>query len=1198
MKLKRLEIFGFKSFAKKLDLRLEGGITAVVGPNGCGKTNVIDSIRWVLGEQRPTQIRLDRMEDVLFKGSDSRRQLGIAEVSLTLDNEDRRLPLDMPEITITRRLFRTGESDYMINRTSCRLSDINDLFMDTGMGTDSYSMFEQNMINSILSDKTEDRRHIFEEAAGVTKYKARRKSALGKLAGIEDDLNRVGDIIAELERRVDSLKRQASKAERYRKLKTDIRERTISIAAFELGKLGETAKEARNSLAGVQETSESMKTRTSQLSAESEQLSLDIVTMEKELEEIAGVFTANLTAMGEKEKELARLGSRIEFLGERAEHSREESRRVASSLEKLAESHGRMAEDLAAVRERLDVVNRDSGKLIEHYRVFEARVSEKSGEYGKIEQEYRRVEHVQAEQRSSLETVKVWGESGRKRLAEIGERSAELEKTIASADSELSRIYAEMELAKDWTAGIDERLGELKTSLEVVTASLEEADTGIRVLREEQTKLRTEHDFLAEIARTYAGYSEGVRNAADPKRRENGVLGVLGDVIAADETYVRAIETALEDRLQNVLVDTGGHAVEGIRFLSEGELGRATFLPVDRPGNAPEYRVPEAKGVIGPAADLVRTEARFRPLVARLLAGVIVVDSLQTAVGLQRRNDGMTFVTLAGEKAGPLGDIAGGRTGGEGSSSNIGRTERLESRAAELEKNAAELETSIENRELLANEADYIRATIREQEKVREDITRQVQGLESSRAHAEAKKDAAAEMLSNLNAEAERIKESFAGFTAEIATLESDISLKGGELLKLRERLQVISGELDGLKTELEERRSEVNEYTVERAALTEKKASLERETKTIQERREALAQSSTRILGEIEETEQESLEAGRLKSVIREDIEKFSAEHTRIKARKDETERRHAGLLTKRSELERDLQNLRREMVELSRRESSYTLQIEQASMRTKAIYERLGDEFFVRPEDMPEPDFDHDFDPEQERLLLEDLRRKVQAIGDVNLAAEADYLEEKKRLDFLTGERDDLVEARKTLTETIMKINKIARQRFLETFELISINFQKTFQEFFDGGVCNLELEQDEDPLEAKILISARPPGKNIRSINLLSSGERALTAISLLFAIYQVKPSPFCILDEVDAPLDDANIDRYLRVIRHFSKTTQFIMVTHNKKTMASADNLYGITMEEPGLSSLVSVRLSRVDSVDEDSGKEKTEEVSVE
>ena len=322
MKLKRLEIFGFKSFAKKLDVQLEGGITAVVGPNGCGKTNVVDAIRWVLGEQRPTQIRLERMEDVIFKGSDSRRPLGMAEVSLTIDNDAGRIPLALQEITITRRLFRTGESDYMINKKPCRLSDINDLFMDTGMGTDSYSMFEQNMINSILSDKTEDRRHIFEEAAGVTKYKVRRRSALIKLASIEDDLARVGDIISELERHVGNLKRQAQKAERYRKLKTEIKERTISVAACEIGQLKSTGEKAGNALKTIQAQTESVKTKSAKLTADNERLATDMLQIEKELGETAGRLNLNQTEINEHEKELARLGSQLEYLAQKAEHAR------------------------------------------------------------------------------------------------------------------------------------------------------------------------------------------------------------------------------------------------------------------------------------------------------------------------------------------------------------------------------------------------------------------------------------------------------------------------------------------------------------------------------------------------------------------------------------------------------------------------------------------------------------------------------------------------------------------------------------------------------------------------------------------------------------------------------------------------------------------------------------------------------------
>ncbi|MFC1607807.1 chromosome segregation protein SMC [Candidatus Latescibacterota bacterium] len=1198
MRLKRLEIYGFKSFAKKLDLKLVGGITGVVGPNGCGKTNVVDAIRWVLGEQRPTQIRLDRMEDVLFKGSGSRRPLGMAEVSLTIDNDAGLLPLDMAEITITRRLFRTGESDYMINKKACRLTDINELFMDTGMGTDSYSMFEQNMINSILSDKAEDRRHIFEEAAGVTKYKTRRRSAVGKLASIQDDLDRVGDIVTELERRVESLKRQASKAGRYRKYKDEIKERSVAIAGAEIAQLAGEVEETYQGIQTLKLSIESTKTRSAQLNADNEQLSVDIVDVESKLADNAGEFNANQATINEKEKELARLSSRLDYLGEKADHDREDTRRTAEALEKLAQSHGSVSGELAQVTARLEDVERSCASHIEEYREFERSFEAKVSEHHTIEQDSHRLERDLAEQRSSLETVRMWGENGKKRLTEIVDRSGEVEKTIREATDELELLRTKCKTAVAREQEMIEGLGARRKSIEDKRTEVDDLSKRLEEFSREEATIAAERDFLTEIVLTGEGYSDGVRNVITAAELQDRVRCVLADVISVDPVHVLAMETALGDRLQNVLVNTRDDAMAGVRYLVDSERGRATFLPVEAPPVEPlERDVPTVSGVIGPAWQFVRTESHLKPVMQRLLDGVLLVETLETALVVQGGSDQWMCVTLAGEKAGWWGDIEGGTAGGDDSKSIIGRMEKLEELNLMTETAAMEIETLTGSREELSDEIDFLRASIREHESEIESIRREVRDIQSEEAHVSAKKEAAEEMLTNWTVEADRIRESFGGYNSEVQEIEKSIAEREKELSIFNETLKNSSEEMNSIRLELEKKRTATNGYSVEKAALTEKKASLGREVNSLQERRESLAHTANRLQEDIAKTEREVLEVGCDIGTELEKLEELSVYHEQIRKVKDEIELKHADLASRRSEIERNLQLVRRDLADLMQRESSLSLKRDQASMRMQTLIERLEHEFYVSAEDIPMKEDDPDKDTEQERLVIEDLRRKLHAMGDVNMTAETEYNEEKQRLDFLRNERDDLVEARDVIEKTITKINQIARRRFIDTFELIRINFQKTFDTFFNGGVCDLTLEDEADPLEAKIQISARPPGKNVRSISLLSSGERALTAIAMLFAIYQVKPSPFCILDEVDAPLDDANIERYLRVIRQFSKTTQFIMVTHSKKTMAAADNLYGITMEEPGLSTLVSVRLSRSDVVEEDVAIEEKAEESV-
>jgi len=1200
MKLSRLEIYGFKSFAKKLDLRLTGGITAIVGPNGCGKTNIVDAIRWVLGEQRPTQIRLERMEDVLFKGSATRRQLGMSEVSLTIENDDGLLPLNMPEITITRRLFRSGESEYMINRKPCRLADINDLLMDTGMGTDSYSLFELSMINAILSDKTDDRRHIFEEAAGITKYKARRRSALNKLAGIESDLERVGDIIGELGRRVESLKRQASKAKRYRRLKEEIRSRTIALAAFEMERHREKIDALTGELETLRASIESTKGKISRNAAETERLSAEIVDVEKELEETGAGFSASLAEITEREKELARLESRLESLDEITERAREALRRNSAALEELAESHGGCAGKIEEVSARLAEIEREYRRISASFAEIREEAAEKTASYARMEEEYRRIERELAGHKAALAGVRLRREGNEKRLREVTARMEELGKSAAGLDRALEEVREEKLSRLYEEKGLSSKLSGLKESLDRCSAELSAVDSRFRDTVKRRAEIRAEHDFLAEVMKSCEGYSDGVKAAVRSDAVKGRVLGILGDVVSADERYVPAVEAALRESLQTVLVESADDALAGARFLSGGGHGRAAFLPVDgtRAGAVPKP-VPEAPGVIGPAFEFVRTEDRFAPVVKRLLSDVVIVDTMETAVALHKsegeERNATRYVTLSGELVGRWGDIhAGGAA--DSQAGVIGRMEKLKRLAAALEETGKEAEKLQEKRDELSQNADVLRGMISELESMLDRTRRELYELSSREAETKAKRESALDTIENLRKEAEALEAAFAGFESEMAEIEKEIGVSEEDFGRLGERLRAAKAELGELKTEMEKRRTALNACEVERAALLEKKAALARELETIGERRESLARSCNRINREIEDAEREILDTGNRKKELLERLETLERNHETLKRKKDEIERRHADLRAERSEKERALQRLRRELDEKSRAESSLVLRRDETVMLMNNIEQRLREEYFIGPDDSLEVPDEREFDPGNEKLLLEDLRRKIHQLGDVNLAAEADYEEEKERLDFLRRERDDLVEAGETLKETIVKINSIARARFTETFSRIRENFQKMFNEFFEGGVCDLELEETEDPLEAGIKITARPPGKNVRSINLLSSGERALTAISLLFAIYLVKPSPFCILDEVDAPLDDANIDRYLKVIRRFSESTQFIMVTHNKKTMAEADNLYGITMEEPGLSTLVSVRLSETEPAADGgtpAGKEKEE-----
>jgi len=1191
MKLSRLEIYGFKSFAKKLDLKLLGGITALVGPNGCGKTNVVDAIRWVLGEQKPTQIRLDRMEDVLFKGSGSRRQLGMSEVSLTIENASGILPVNLPEITITRRLFRSGESEYLINRKTCRLADINDIFMDTGMGSDSYSVFEQEMINAILSDKTEDRRHVFEEAAGITKYKSRRRVALNTLMSIDSDLNRLSDIITELERCVDFLKRQASRASRYRKLKSELKSKTIAFGSYEIEIQKKKIVSVSSALVSVQLSSETVKAKSSNIASEIENLSVEITTTEKEIAENAGLYEANVRAMSERENETARLESRLESLEEMALRARESAKRNSIALEKMAENHGKCAKELTDVEKRLQVIDSNYSMKAEKFENYEKRVIERSDRQKSLEKSYHAIENEISSGKSILRNLKTRREDSEKRLLEISERIEEIGESLISINEEYTECQKQKLLLAQNKNDLSAELSGTKKKLAELMKELEIRNYELLQARNQQVSLKAEVDFLTEIIRSYRGYSEGVRSVINSEELQGRVHGVLADLISTEEGYLPAIETALLNSLQNIIVDSPEAALEGVNYLSKGARGRAVFVPLNTDFDAAAYDIPKEAGVIGPAYKFVMTDNRFMPVLRRYLDRIVIVDKLEIAFKLHNRYGNFTFVTLSGEMVGLHGDIHGGCEKDDRVKSSIGRLEKLKKLTTELSRADNRVDDLEKKQAKLSQDCGLLRSSIEEHEKKIEAVGLNLAEISSNEARIVAKREAAADIMKNLNEESLKIKKSLDEFDVKEKELKDQISKSEAVFYGLEKKLDEISCEIKDLKTEHDSLRSEMNSYEIERAAMREKKAALAREIEEINNRRESLAHSSKYSIQEIDDAEAESLRVGEKKKNIREELEILNKEYDRLEKHKVELEKRYSELRSFRNDKEKELQNLREQMVELTRKESSLTLDKDEASMIMSNIIERLSEEYFLSAEEIPSADSDNetDFDHENKKLILADLRKKIHTIGDINLAAEADYNEEKKRLDYLNDEHRDLIDARDTLMDTISKINQIAEARFLDTFEQIKLNFQKTFRDFFDGGICDLELAEGEDPLEASILITARPPGKNIRSINLLSSGERALAAISLLFAIYMVKPSPFCILDEVDAPLDDANIDRFLHVITEFSRKIQFIIVTHNKKTMAQANNLYGITMEEPGLSGLVSVRLSEVDSYDVSSAR---------
>ncbi|MFC1489820.1 hypothetical protein ACFL6K_01290, partial [Candidatus Latescibacterota bacterium] len=824
----------------------------------------------------------------------------------------------------------------------------------------------------------------------------------------------------------------------------------------------------------------------------------------------------------------------------------------------------------------------------QRFKSLESSIVEKTERQKILQRDYRAIENEILSGKSSLENIRLRRQDGEKRLLEISKRSEELSNTLAEINNNLEGYQKQKSESEQIKTGLSEKLSGLKSKLSELINESRICDEELLQAKNTQVSIKAEVDFLGEIIRSLKGYSEGVKNAVKSDVLKDRVHGVLADVVSTDEIYLKAIETALFSNLQNIVVDSSEAAKDGVDYLSEGVHGRAVFVPLNEKYENVSESIPDDVGVIGRANNFVRTDERFKSVIDRYLENTVIVNSLETALRLHGLYGNFNFVALTGEMVGMRGEIHGGTGKDESGKSSIGRLEKLRVRKEELSGAEKLVENLLEKRNKLSSEYTMMCGSIEKCEKEFESAGTALAEISSQEASIKAKRETTADIINNLKEESSNINKTLEAFDGENNELKERIEKFKKQFLEQESMYIEISDEINELNAEHGSLRSEINTYEIERAATREKKAALEHEIEEINNRRESLARTSKYTIKEINDAETESLQIGEKKKNIIEDLSGLNSEHSSLVSKKVEFEKRYSGLRTFRNEKEKELQELREEKVELSRKESSLTLDKDEAKMIMCNIIERITEEYFISPEEIQFAEIEEnpDYEPEKEKVYLADIRRKIHSIGDVNLAAEKDYNEEKKRLDYLNEERTDLVGARDALMETITKVNDIAKARFLDTFEQIKVNFQKTFHDFFDGGLCDLNIADDDDPLEANIQIIARPPGKNVRSINILSSGERALTAISLLFAIYMVKPSPYCILDEVDAPLDDANLSRFLRVIKEFSKNIQFIMVTHNKKTMAQANNLYGITMAEPGLSSLVSVKLSEVNSYTED------------
>lgn len=1176
MKLKRIEITGFKSFLDRTSLVFDAGVSGIVGPNGCGKSNVVDAIRWVMGEQNARNLRGRAMEDIIFGGSESRRPLGMAEVSLVLDNADGLAPAafrEYAEIQVTRRLFRNGDSEYLLNRTPCRLLDITELFMDTGVGTKAYSIIEQGKIGLIINAKPEERRSIIEEAAGVTKYKARKKAAQRKIEATRQNLLRLGDILAEIRRQMNSLKRQAQRAERFREYREELRGIELQFALRQHADCSVRATALETSLQAQGGTVATLDSEVSRAELELDQVRLEHVEREKQ----AAAGQEQLFRLG---SEVQKLEGRLELIGREIESLERERQRLTTEQADVGArlaAGTQEATDLETGKvDRLRHLEEQAGQLAE----AEVRQVELTARETAVNQQLEAARHRLYDLLTQLTRLTGQQEEAARRLQALADLTQRNRQDAITVRDQFERSQARALEMTEQLVGLTGNRDQLcseriryQDDLTRLRRQVEEAENLLLVRREELSRHRSRLESLEQLERNLDGYGRGVRTLlADAAQRER-VRGLLADVVEVPAEFEVAAEAALGERLQALLAVSVADARGALDFLRQGE-GRCTFLLPDFPTPPPpEFAAGRA------LAGLVVPRAGHEPLVRTLLGGVYLVEAFADCLrtGLPA---GVTLVTSEGDLLTHRGELTGGgqRTLDQGLLHKKREMKELAGEVRRLDQEVGDLQARREQlrRDALTAE-EGLRGTegaLHQQEIRLLDHQKDQAGLQQELLRLQERLEMLSFEEDQLHEEEESLLRSRQEAEAGRLAGESERALQEAALAELQTAAQELRGQLETVRqlvtsrkvilAGLQEREesSRLHAERLQRLAeeLAARREGLSREFVTAGERQVALQSEAQGLRQELEQLLGGHREAEAALVQLRE----------RFEETRQAIDQREAALKELRAQSTRARDEL------AARQLSSRELELEREHLR-QAFLERYRidlDDAETRALS------DESFDAAAAGGRRESLQRRIDEIGEVNLTAIDEFREMEERHQFLAAQQDDLQRSLDGLQAAIAKINRTTRRRFRETFDLVNTRFREVFPRLFNGGQAELRLTDEEDLLETGIEIVAQPPGKKLQNVSLLSGGEKALTAVSLIFAIFLIKPSPFCLLDEVDAPLDDANIGRFNDLVAEMSALSQFIIITHNKRTMEIADTLYGITMEEPGVSKLVSVRMSEV------------------
>ena len=1179
MYLKNIEVYGFKSFAQKINFEFHNGITGIVGPNGSGKSNVGDAVRWVLGEQSAKQLRGGNMQDVIFSGTENRKPLSFASVSITLDNSDHKLPVDYNEVTVARRLYRSGESEYLINGSGCRLKDIQEMFYDTGIGKEGYSIIGQGQIDKILSGKPEERRELFDEAAGIVKFKRRKITTLKKLDEERQNLVRVTDILSELTKQLGPLERQSETARIYLAKRDELKELDINLFLLDHQRTGELLNELETKLSQAQQELDEAQSAYEQTKAEYERLEQELEELNTKLDALKEEQQENALLKQQYEGQVKVLEEQISSGRQNSEHFRSRLTVLKDDLQKRSEEKEKLTEERAALYNRLKETRDNLKKETESLENIVSNVDECTQAVEDGKNEIIEILNSRATTKGKAQRFDAMMEQLDIRKAEVSQRILRLKSEEAILESDREKAQKQYDTVTNVIQSTNAECVRLDEEIHQIQEKLKKQNSQIEIGQTAYHREASRLESLRNITERYDGYGNSIRRVMEQKSSEPGIRGVVADIIHVQKDYEVAIETALGGSIQNIVTDNEQTAKRMISFLKKNRYGRATFLPLSNisgRGGLAQKDVLREPGVVGTANRLVEADAEYSELVMYLLGRVLVVDNIDHAIAIGKKyRHSLRMVTIEGESLSPGGSMTGGAF--KNNSNLLGRRREIE----ELEKSVGILKKELEETQRAIGEnrsrRNVLRDTIADfQQQLQQQYVEQ-NTAKMNLAQIQEKEDEIQSSYRRIEREQEELRQQAGEIRQDHSSIARELEDSQKDEKELEVFIETKQKELEEWKAEETEKNHVLEKIRLEESSLEQQNHFLQENISRLENEIEAYHRESEEITENLSRSAEEihKKEDGieELKKAVTECTGKEEVLDARRIEWQEEKEKRstsHKSFFEKRDHLSEKTSLLDKECFRLRS-------QAEKIEEQRESQISYMWEEYEITPNNALQYRKEELTDRQTIKKDVLRIKDEIRKLGSVNVNAIEDYKNLLERHTFLSAQYEDIVKAEETLEGIIQELDEGMRKQFTEKFRDIQREFDKAFKELFGGGKGTLELAEDEDILEAGIRIISQPPGKKLQNMMQLSGGEKALTAIALLFAIQNLKPSPFCLLDEIEAALDDSNVGRFASYLQKLTKNTQFIIITHRRGTMNAADRLYGITMQEKGVSTLVSVDL---------------------